>query len=92
MIEVTKKSCCNFAVKINLESKTEHIVTISDVYYTKLTKGKITKLELVKKSIEFLLKKEPQYSIMSKFNLNIIQNYFPDFEEVVGIKIESVRS
>ncbi len=86
MIEVTQKSCCDFTVIINRESQTKHIVTLSDIYYTKLAKGKITKLELIKKSFEFLLTKESQHSIMSKFNLKIIGNYFPDFENVVGIK------
>ncbi len=62
---------------------TKHMVTLTDAYYNNLTNGKISKEELIRKSFEFLLERESQYSIMSKFNLKIINNYFPEYENVV---------
>ena len=90
MIKVIKKACCDYTVIVENVRETKHLVTLSDVYYTKLTKGKISKTELIKKSFEFLLEKESQDSIMSKFNLKVIQTYFSDFEEVILKQIGSV--
>lgn len=46
----------------------------------------MTKEELIKKSFEFLLKRESKQSILSRFNLRVIGNYFPDFEEEIKSK------
>jgi len=82
MIEVKNKSEQEFLVTIKeRDSKTEHTVILDDGYYQKLTNKKITKEKLIKKSFEFLLEREPKESILSKFNLKIIKNYFPVFEE-----------
>ena len=49
-------------------------------YYEKLTHGKITKEELIERSFEFLLKRESKESILSRFNLKVINIYFPEYE------------
>jgi len=41
----------------------------------------VGKEELIRKSFEFLLEREPKESIFSKFNLQIINNYFPEYEK-----------
>ena len=88
MIEVKKKKQGKFLVIIDEgNSKTEHNVELDDEYYRKLTNGKITEEELIKKSFEFLLKRESKESILSRFNLKIIKRYFPEYEE----KIEEVK-
>lgn len=80
-IEVEGKSKDEFRVTvIENDSRTEHTVTLDDEYYEKLTKGKMTKEELIEKSFEFLLKREPKESILSKFHLELINHYFPEFE------------
>ncbi|MEW6680805.1 MAG: hypothetical protein AB1297_07320, partial [bacterium] len=56
-------------------------VTLDDGYYQDLTKGNITKEELIERSFEFLLKREPKESILSRFNLKVINRYFPEYEE-----------
>lgn len=84
MIEVRKENEKEFRVIISEEgSKTEHIVTLDDEYYENLTQGKIPKEELIKRSFEFLLQRESKESILSKFNLRIIQSYFPEYEEEI---------
>ncbi len=39
--------------------------------------------ELVRRSFEFLLAREPQESILRSFPLSVIPRYFPDFGEVI---------
>lgn len=59
------------------------MVTLNDRYYEQLTQKKIEKEELIKKSFEFLLVREPKESILSSFNLRVISTYFPEFEEEI---------
>ena len=59
---------------------TTHEVVVDNEYYHELTDGRITPKELVRRSIEFLLKKESKESILPSFNLREISDYFPDFE------------
>ena len=84
MIEVKKKNANVFLVIVDEKGfKTEHNVELDDEYYQKLTNGKIAKEELVKKSFQFLLVREPKESILSSFNLKLIKNYFPEYEKEV---------
>jgi len=80
MIKVEKKNQQEFKVKV--EEK-EYNVGLDDEYWQDLTGGKIAKEELIKKSFEFLLEREPKESILSRFNLRIIKQYFPEFEEEI---------
>ena len=83
MIEVKKKNEQDFIVTIEDKgSRSEHEVTLDDSYYQNLTDGKITKEELIKKSFEFLLERESKESILSKFNVRVIKNYFPEFKKL----------
>lgn len=38
--------------------------------------------ELVRRSFEFLLEREPKESILSRFELGLIARYFPEWEKV----------
>jgi hypothetical protein len=80
MIKVEKKNQQEFTVKV--EEK-EFNVGLDDEYWQDLTGGKIAKEELIKKSFEFLLEREPKESILSRFNLRVISKYFPEFEEEI---------
>ena len=80
MIKVEKKNQQEFTVKV--EGR-EYNVVLDDEYWQDLTGGKIAKEELIKKSFEFLLEREPKESILSRFNLRIIKQYFPEFEEEI---------
>lgn len=65
-------------------SRSRHTVTLKDAYYQKLSAGKITPEELIHRSFEFLLAREPKESILSSFELPVIQRYFPDYENEIG--------
>lgn len=87
MIEVKRKSQQEFVVTVEERgTKTQHAVTLDDNYHQALTQGKVTKEELIKESFEFLLRREPKESILSKFDLKIINNYFPEFEKDIKHK------
>lgn len=84
MIKVKKKSEHKFIVTVEEKgTKTQHTVSLDDQYYQKLTGGRMTKEELIRDSFEFLLEREPKESILSKFNLKVISQYFPEFEEKI---------
>ncbi len=86
MIEVEKENANEFLVIVDEKgSKTEYKVQLEDEYYQKLTKGNITKEELIKRSFRFLLRKESKESILSKFNLRIIESYFPGYEGEIKV-------
>lgn len=84
MIEVKKVNEQEFLVSIEEKgSESQHTVYLDEEYYQKLTDGKTSKKELIKKSFEFLLDRESKESILSEFNLRIIRNYFPEYEEKI---------
>ena len=88
MITVKEKSGSLFEVDVESNGiKTVHEVTLDDSYYQRLTGGKIEKKELIKKSFEFLLERESNSSILSRFNLKVINNYFPEYESVIRQRI-----
>lgn len=84
MIDVEKKDKDTFTVTVNEGgSQSSHTVTVDDDYYEKLTCKQFSKEELVKKSFEFLLERESKESILSSFNLKVINNYFPEYEKKI---------
>tara|TARA_Y100000310_G_C20668737_1_gene809081 strand:- start:2383 stop:2649 length:267 start_codon:yes stop_codon:yes gene_type:complete len=88
MIKINKIDDNTFSVKIiEKNGSTGHVVSLDEEYYHELVEGKISKEELIKKSFEFLLEREPKESILSKFNLKIISSYFPKYVNTVRLKI-----
>jgi len=79
MIKVIKITDNVFKVVVNSTGQTEHIVKLSSKIYQNITKGKISKIDLIIKSFEFLLKRESNQSILREFSLEIISQYFPDY-------------
>ena len=68
-----------FEILVNNKQKTMHQVYLSDEVHLDFTNNKISKEELIKFSFEFLLEREPNTSILSSFELNIISKYFPEY-------------
>lgn len=73
----------DYVFEVALDGNHKYKVWFDEDYYQKLTGGKISGEELVKKSFEFLLSKEPPDSILPEFELSVIQHYFPDYEDVI---------
>jgi hypothetical protein len=64
-----------------------HRVTLTDKDYRRLTAGKIEPHELIRRSFEFLLAREPKESILPEFDLPVIGRYFPEYERELKRKI-----
>lgn len=61
-------------------SETRHSVTVTRADFQRLAGDDGTPDDLVKRSIEFLLEREPKESILKSFALTDIAGYFADFE------------
>jgi hypothetical protein len=73
-----------YEIIVHSNTSTQHIVTLTDIFYQKITNAKVTKKELLDFSFKFLLERESNTSILSFFELTIITRYFPEYE--VSIK------
>tara|TARA_B100001057_G_C22392790_1_gene772851 strand:- start:142 stop:417 length:276 start_codon:yes stop_codon:yes gene_type:complete len=90
IIKILEISETNYTVIVDSDSKTQHNVSLEPSYYKKLTLEKISKKKLIELSFEFLLARESNSSILSKFDLSLISNYFPEFENEIIIKIKEI--
>ena len=70
-IKITQIEKDKFLVEVSDNVKTSHNVVISEKVYKQLTNGVISKSELLK-SFEFLLDREPNTSILTNFEIQII--------------------
>lgn len=87
MINVRKLDKTTYRVVVENRSMTSHMVTLPVNYYEMLTEKRISPEELIEKSFEFLLKREPNTSILRSFELSIIGSYFPEYEETIKEQI-----
>lgn len=69
-----------FEVNVDAVSSTRHVVTAPAEYVARLTAGKLTAEQLVRRSFEFLLEREANTSILRQFSLPVIADYFPEYE------------
>ena len=72
-----------FEITVNKRIITKHIVILTNEYHDSLTNKKISKKKLLEYSFQFLLEREPNTSILSFFELNIISKYFPEYEKEI---------
>jgi len=61
-------------------SQNRHKISMDKGYYEKISNGIIGPEDFVKKSFEFLLKREDKNSILKEFNIKQISEYFPEYE------------
>ncbi|MFW6107453.1 MAG: hypothetical protein ACOC8A_02060 [bacterium] len=84
MAEVEKIDETTYEVTVEGPATTTHRVTVRPDYYQKLTGGRVPPEKLVERSFDFLLERESNRSILSKFDLSVIQRYFPEYESTIG--------
>ena len=82
-VSIKKLSDDVFGVTIAKTSTTAHTVTVTDQSLIDLTDNNVTKTQLLEFSFKFLLEREPNTSILSSFDINVITKYFPDYIEEV---------
>ena len=83
MITVNPIDSTAFEVVVEAGTTTTHKVSVKPAYYEKLTNKRVTPEVLVEKSIEFLLDRESNTSILRSFDLPVIGQYFPEYERVI---------
>jgi len=76
---ITELSKDKFEITVNADRITKHVVSVTDQMLLNLTKNKISKEELLNFSFNFLLEREPNTSILSKFDIIVISKYFPEY-------------
>jgi hypothetical protein len=62
----------------------EFEVTVSMAELARFAPGATEPLDLVRRSFEFLLAREPKESILRSFGLSVIGSYFPEYERAIG--------
>jgi len=65
-----------YVFNVEIDSSTKHRVVVDKDYCDDAE-------DLVKKSFEFLLDREPKEAILKEFNIKEINNYFPEYEEYI---------
>jgi len=68
------------------EHSSFHHITFSIEEYNLLTEPTVSEEQFVKDCFAFLLEREGQQSILSTFDISVIENYFSDFKEVMYAK------
>jgi hypothetical protein len=49
----------------------------------------VTREELIRRSFEFLLEREPKDAILRAFDLPVIARYFPEYEAEIGRRLRA---
>ena len=88
MITVNTIDSTSFEVTVEGPTTTTHHVTLTHLYYQKMTDSQVPPEKLVEKSFEFLLERESNTSILSRFDLPIIERYFPEYEKTIKKMLE----
>ena len=83
-VSIKKLSDDVFEVTVAKTSTTTHTVTVTDESLTELTDKNVTKKQLLEFSFNFLLDREPNTSILTSFDINVISKYFPTYRDEVN--------
>ena len=78
-VSIKKRTDDVFVVTVADSINTTHTVTVTDQSLTELTDNNVTKTQLLEFSFNFLLDREPNTSILSSFDINVIPRYFSDY-------------
>ena len=82
-ISIEKRTDNIFVVTVADSVTTNHTVTVTNQSLTDLTDDNVTKTQLLEFSFNFLLDREPNTSILSSFDINVISKYFSDYRDEV---------
>jgi hypothetical protein len=87
-IEVETEDASHFRVRvIEAGSETTHRVTLDSRDLSRLAGSAVEPRELIRKSFEFLLEREPKESILRRFDLPVIGRYFPEYESEIKKRV-----
>ncbi len=84
-VEHTRESSYRVTVE-EPNGRTVHDVTVTPADVERYAPGAEPE-RLLKASFEFLLEREPKESILSRFELPVIERYFPEYPRVIRGKV-----
>jgi hypothetical protein len=74
---------CVVAVDDGRGPSASHEVTVGAADLDRLDPGATTPDDLVRRSFAFLLEREPKESILRRFDLIVIADYYPEYERTI---------
>ena len=80
---IKKQTADVFVVTVAGNATTTHTMTVTDQSLTDLAGDNTTKTQLLAFPFNFLLDREPNTSILSSFEINVISKYFSDYRDEV---------
>jgi hypothetical protein len=90
MIEVRHLSGDQYEVTVTDGTVTIHQVTLKEADRVRLSGADISGDALIAESFRFLLEREPNTSILRKFDLSVIGSYFPEYERDIRKRLSPV--
>ena len=82
-VSIKKRNDDVFEVTVADSITTIHEVTVTNQRLSDLTDNNVTKTQLLEFSFRFLLQREPNTSILSSFDINVISKYFSNYKDEV---------
>jgi hypothetical protein len=87
-VAVATRDDGSFDVEVRRGSAvTRHVVTVPAGLPAALGAPQAGAAELVQRSFEFLLEREPPSSILRSFSLDVIERYFPEYREEMARRL-----
>jgi hypothetical protein len=90
-IEVEKVDASHFRVRVSeVRGESSYEVTLDPKDHARLAGATAQPEDLIRKSFQFLLEREPKESILSRFDLPVIGRYFPEYEREIKRRLSQV--
>ena len=83
-VSIKRRNDDVFEVTVADSITTIYAVTVTDESLTELTDNNVTKKQLLEFSFNFLLDREPNTSILTSFDIDVISKYFPNYRDEVN--------
>jgi hypothetical protein len=88
VISVRHLSGENYEVTVKAAHESIHRIRLSEADHLRLAGNDTSAEKLITESFHFLLEREPNSSILSKFDLPLISRYFPEYEDEIRKRLE----
>jgi hypothetical protein len=92
MAQITVTRDAGGIFHVQTPAGTSHEVRVPAGFPASLGCSQVAPEELIRTSFEFLLEREPATSILHKFNLDIISQYFPSYPAEIRARLGSSDS
>jgi hypothetical protein len=87
MAQITVSRQADGTFHVQTPAGTSHDVSVPAGFPVSLGCGHVAPEELVRASFEFLLEREPASSILRKFSLDVISQYFPGYPAQIRARL-----